>query len=165
MEDTDEESDTDPDDDPGTGAVCVQAGFLASEERSEESEVLEETVECKTENLGEFKGSHTHDPSKIWDLLYLGNEDELCMKMRVLFPGYVFEPQIAELAQRHAGALFEYAISGDLCRLLVPQRPLMAAQDENGDTCVSHVAPPNNIHPPFLTHTHTHTHGIHKPSE
>lgn len=55
------------------------------------------------------------------------------------FSDFVFEPRLAKLAQRHAGALFDYAISGDVRRLLVPQRPLMAAQDENGDTCVSHI--------------------------
>ncbi|XP_066498585.1 nuclear factor NF-kappa-B p105 subunit [Hoplias malabaricus] len=46
----------------------------------------------------------------------------------------VFEPQLAELAQKHASALFEYAVSGDARRLLAPQRPLMVTQDENGDT-------------------------------
>lgn len=65
-----------------------------------------------------------------------------------VFPSdFVFEPRFAELAQRHAWALFDYAISGDVRRLLVPQRPLMAAQDENGDTCVSHIP-------------HTHTRGV-----
>lgn len=71
---------------------------------------------------------------------------------RVFFPlsffsaDYAFEPRLAELAQRHAGALFDYAVSGDVRRLLVPQRPLMAAQDENGDTWVSRI-----------THTLAHT--------
>ncbi|XP_053507296.1 nuclear factor NF-kappa-B p105 subunit isoform X2 [Ictalurus furcatus] len=99
VEDTDEESDGDVDDDPGTGGVCVQPIFLASEEMSEESEGLEESDVCETETTD-------------------------C----------VFEPRLAELAQRHTGALFDYAISGDIRRLLVPQRPLMTAQDENGDT-------------------------------
>ncbi|XP_017561750.2 nuclear factor NF-kappa-B p105 subunit isoform X1 [Pygocentrus nattereri] len=45
-----------------------------------------------------------------------------------------FDPQLAEVAHRHACALFDYAVSGDARRLLVPQRPLMATQDENGDT-------------------------------
>ncbi|XP_060757138.1 nuclear factor NF-kappa-B p105 subunit [Neoarius graeffei] len=99
VEDTDEESDSDLDDDPGTGGVCVQPRFPASEESSDESEDLDESGVCETE---------------ITD--------------------FVFEPRFAELAQRHAWALFDYAISGDVRRLLVPQRPLMAAQDENGDT-------------------------------
>ncbi|XP_062874698.1 nuclear factor NF-kappa-B p105 subunit isoform X2 [Trichomycterus rosablanca] len=46
----------------------------------------------------------------------------------------LLNPRLAGLAQKHAGALFEYAVSGDVRRLLVPHRPLMAAQDENGDT-------------------------------
>lgn len=81
MEDTDEESDADPDDDSGTGAVCVKAGFMVSEERSEESEDLEEPGERETENSGEIKGSRTHNPFQAWDFRFLGNEDELCMKM------------------------------------------------------------------------------------
>uniref|UniRef100_A0A8B9K9A5 Nuclear factor of kappa light polypeptide gene enhancer in B-cells 1 n=1 Tax=Astyanax mexicanus TaxID=7994 RepID=A0A8B9K9A5_ASTMX len=46
----------------------------------------------------------------------------------------VFEPRLAELAERHACALFDYAVTGDARRLLAPQRPLMSTQDENGDT-------------------------------
>uniref|UniRef100_A0A4W4GUM9 RHD domain-containing protein n=1 Tax=Electrophorus electricus TaxID=8005 RepID=A0A4W4GUM9_ELEEL len=46
----------------------------------------------------------------------------------------VFEPHLAELAKKHTRALFSYVITGDICNLLAPQRPLMAAQDENGDT-------------------------------
>lgn len=57
MEDTDEESDGDVDDDPGTGGVCVQPIFLASEEMSEESEGLEESDVCETETTGESKGN------------------------------------------------------------------------------------------------------------
>uniref|UniRef100_A0A8B9KCV7 Nuclear factor of kappa light polypeptide gene enhancer in B-cells 1 n=1 Tax=Astyanax mexicanus TaxID=7994 RepID=A0A8B9KCV7_ASTMX len=40
----------------------------------------------------------------------------------------------SELAERHACALFDYAVTGDARRLLAPQRPLMSTQDENGDT-------------------------------
>ncbi|XP_030649999.1 nuclear factor NF-kappa-B p105 subunit-like [Chanos chanos] len=46
----------------------------------------------------------------------------------------VFEPRLVELAERQAHALFQYAVSGDVRTLLAPQRPLMTAQDENGDT-------------------------------
>ncbi|XP_077103665.1 nuclear factor NF-kappa-B p105 subunit isoform X1 [Siphateles boraxobius] len=48
--------------------------------------------------------------------------------------GCVFEPHLADLAGRHAQALFHYALSGDARMLLAPQRPLMTTQDENGDT-------------------------------
>ncbi|KAM9456939.1 nuclear factor NF-kappa-B p105 subunit [Clarias gariepinus] len=99
VEDTDEESDNDLDDDPGTGGVCYRPEFLVSDGRSEESKDLDKSGVCDS-----------------------GNAD--C----------VFEPRLVELAHRHASALFNFAVSGDLRRLLVPQRPLMAAQDENGDT-------------------------------
>lgn len=62
MEDTDEESDSDLDDDPGTGGVCVQPGFPASEESSDESEDLDKSGECETEITGEFQGSLTSSP-------------------------------------------------------------------------------------------------------
>ncbi|KAM9740697.1 nuclear factor NF-kappa-B p105 subunit isoform 1-T1 [Menidia menidia] len=38
--------------------------------------------------------------------------------------------------RRQLEALFRYAVSGDAAYLLAPQRPLMAAQDEDGDTGV-----------------------------
>lgn len=34
-------------------------------------------------------------------------------------------------------ALFQYSVTGDSAYLLAPQRPLMAAQDEDGDTSVA----------------------------
>ncbi|KAK3520585.1 hypothetical protein QTP70_027502 [Hemibagrus guttatus] len=94
VEDTDEESDSDLDEDPGTGGVCI-----ALEEKREESQGLEETDVFETETAD-------------------------CL----------FEPSLAKLAQTHGRALFDYAASSDVRRLLVPQRPLMSAQDENGDT-------------------------------
>ncbi|XP_043112590.1 nuclear factor NF-kappa-B p105 subunit [Puntigrus tetrazona] len=48
--------------------------------------------------------------------------------------GCVLESHLAELAGRQAQALFRYTLSGDARMLLAPQRPLMTAQDENGDT-------------------------------
>lgn len=44
------------------------------------------------------------------------------------------DPHLAELAKKHAEALFQYAVTGDPRMLLAPQRPLMTTQDENGDT-------------------------------
>ncbi|XP_061103133.1 nuclear factor NF-kappa-B p105 subunit-like isoform X2 [Conger conger] len=44
------------------------------------------------------------------------------------------EQRMVELAQRQAEALFQYALTGDVRVLLAVQRPLMSAQDENGDT-------------------------------
>ncbi|KAI4897514.1 hypothetical protein NFI96_015906, partial [Prochilodus magdalenae] len=102
VEDTDEESDNDLDDDPGSGGAvrdCVQLGATKAEVRSKEVKDLEEVTSGEAEAAA-------------------------C----------VFEPQLAELAQRHACALFDYAVTGDARRLLVPQRPLMATRDENGDT-------------------------------
>lgn len=69
MEDTDEESDSDLDDDPGTGGVCVQPAFPASEERSEESKDLEQSGVCETEITGKFKGSLTYNPFETGHLL------------------------------------------------------------------------------------------------
>lgn len=139
VEDTDEESDGDVDDDPGTGGVCVQPIFLASEEMSEESEGLEESDVCETETTGESKGNPF--TQFFWDLgfIVLSKQGWTLCVFFFSSSDCVFEPRLAELAQRHAGALFDYAISGDIRRLLVPQRPLMTAQDENGDTCVSHI--------------------------
>ncbi|KAJ8281104.1 hypothetical protein GJAV_G00063560 [Gymnothorax javanicus] len=48
--------------------------------------------------------------------------------------GCQLEQRMVELAQKQAQALFQYAVTGDIRTLLAPQRPLMSAQDENGDT-------------------------------
>lgn len=54
VEDTDEESDGDLDDDPGTGVVCVRSGFPAWEKTSDGGKDLEkETGACETETAGE----------------------------------------------------------------------------------------------------------------
>ncbi|XP_054886915.1 nuclear factor NF-kappa-B p105 subunit isoform X2 [Poeciliopsis prolifica] len=41
---------------------------------------------------------------------------------------------LMEATRRQLDALFRYSITGDSAYLLAPQRPLMAAQDEDGDT-------------------------------
>ncbi|KAK6493235.1 nuclear factor NF-kappa-B p105 subunit-like [Huso huso] len=46
----------------------------------------------------------------------------------------LFTEKAIQLAKRHADALFNYAVTGDVRMLLAVQRPLMAVQDENGDT-------------------------------
>ncbi|XP_076147710.1 nuclear factor NF-kappa-B p105 subunit isoform X1 [Alosa pseudoharengus] len=46
----------------------------------------------------------------------------------------LLESRLADLAERQALALLQYAVSGDPCALLALQRPLMTAQDEDGDT-------------------------------
>uniref|UniRef100_A0ABM5GJX4 Nuclear factor NF-kappa-B p105 subunit n=1 Tax=Pogona vitticeps TaxID=103695 RepID=A0ABM5GJX4_9SAUR len=50
-----------------------------------------------------------------------------------------FLEKAMELAKRHANALFDYAVTGDVKMLLAVQRHLTAAQDENGDN-VLHLA-------------------------
>ncbi|XP_066487736.1 nuclear factor NF-kappa-B p105 subunit [Tiliqua scincoides] len=50
-----------------------------------------------------------------------------------------FWEKALELAKRHANALFDYAITGDVKMLLAVQRHLAAVQDENGDN-VLHLA-------------------------
>ncbi|KAM8939419.1 nuclear factor NF-kappa-B p105 subunit [Pelodytes ibericus] len=44
-----------------------------------------------------------------------------------------FLGKASELAKRHAAALFNYAVTGDVRMLLMVQRHLAAAQDDNGD--------------------------------
>ncbi|XP_045426329.1 nuclear factor NF-kappa-B p105 subunit isoform X4 [Pipistrellus kuhlii] len=51
----------------------------------------------------------------------------------------LFLEKALELAKRHANALFDYAVTGDVKMLLAVQRHLTAVQDENGD-CVLHLA-------------------------
>ncbi|XP_023848156.1 nuclear factor NF-kappa-B p105 subunit isoform X1 [Salvelinus sp. IW2-2015] len=46
----------------------------------------------------------------------------------------VLEARLVDVAERQAEALFQYAVTGDVSYLLAPQRQLMTAQDENGDT-------------------------------
>lgn len=45
----------------------------------------------------------------------------------------LFLEKALELAKRHANALFDYAVTGDVKMLLAVQRHLTAVQDENGD--------------------------------
>lgn len=56
------------------------------------------------------------------------------LKMIIPLPtdAYFLEKAM-ELAKRHANALFDYAVTGDVKMLLAVQRPLTTVQDENGD--------------------------------
>uniref|UniRef100_A0A8C3T0Z6 Nuclear factor NF-kappa-B p105 subunit n=1 Tax=Chelydra serpentina TaxID=8475 RepID=A0A8C3T0Z6_CHESE len=56
----------------------------------------------------------------------------------VIFNGLFLEKAM-QLAKRHANALFDYAVTGDVKMLLAVQRHLTAVQDENGDN-VLHLA-------------------------
>uniref|UniRef100_A0A452RQH7 Nuclear factor NF-kappa-B p105 subunit n=1 Tax=Ursus americanus TaxID=9643 RepID=A0A452RQH7_URSAM len=51
----------------------------------------------------------------------------------------LFLQKAMQLAKRHANALFDYAVTGDVKMLLAVQRHLTAVQDENGDS-VLHLA-------------------------
>ncbi|KAF3694279.1 Nuclear factor NF-kappa-B p105 subunit DNA-binding factor KBF1 [Channa argus] len=44
------------------------------------------------------------------------------------------EQQLVQVTSRQLEALFQYSVTGDSAYLLAPQCPLMAAQDEDGDT-------------------------------
>uniref|UniRef100_A0A3B5BIV1 Nuclear factor kappa B subunit 1 n=1 Tax=Stegastes partitus TaxID=144197 RepID=A0A3B5BIV1_9TELE len=44
------------------------------------------------------------------------------------------EECLQQVSSRQLQALFQYSVTGDSAYLLAPQRPLMAAQDEDGDT-------------------------------
>nr|XP_044998940.1 nuclear factor NF-kappa-B p105 subunit isoform X2 [Jaculus jaculus] len=55
------------------------------------------------------------------------------------FQDHLFLEKAMQLAKRHANALFDYAVTGDVKMLLAVQRHLTAVQDENGDS-VLHLA-------------------------
>ncbi|XP_015340089.1 nuclear factor NF-kappa-B p105 subunit isoform X2 [Marmota marmota marmota] len=55
------------------------------------------------------------------------------------FQDNLFLEKAMQLAKRHANALFDYAVTGDVKMLLAVQRHLAAVQDENGDS-VLHLA-------------------------
>ncbi|XP_027453602.1 nuclear factor NF-kappa-B p105 subunit isoform X1 [Zalophus californianus] len=55
------------------------------------------------------------------------------------FQDELFLEKAMQLAKRHANALFDYAVTGDVKMLLAVQRHLTAVQDENGDS-VLHLA-------------------------
>ncbi|XP_037365526.1 nuclear factor NF-kappa-B p105 subunit isoform X2 [Talpa occidentalis] len=55
------------------------------------------------------------------------------------FSDHLFLEKAMQLAKRHANALFDYAVTGDVKMLLAVQRHLAAVQDENGDS-VLHLA-------------------------
>lgn len=55
------------------------------------------------------------------------------------FQDNLFLEKALQLAKRHANALFDYAVTGDVKMLLTVQRHLTAVQDENGDS-VLHLA-------------------------
>ncbi|KAK2499168.1 hypothetical protein MC885_012100 [Smutsia gigantea] len=55
------------------------------------------------------------------------------------FQDNFFLEKAMQLAKRHANALFDYAVTGDVKMLLAVQRHLTAVQDENGDS-VLHLA-------------------------
>ncbi|XP_069903933.1 nuclear factor NF-kappa-B p105 subunit isoform X4 [Oryctolagus cuniculus] len=55
------------------------------------------------------------------------------------FQDNLFLEKALELAKRHANALFDYAVTGDVKMLLAVQRHLTVVQDENGDS-VLHLA-------------------------
>uniref|UniRef100_A0A670IXE1 Nuclear factor NF-kappa-B p105 subunit n=1 Tax=Podarcis muralis TaxID=64176 RepID=A0A670IXE1_PODMU len=59
-------------------------------------------------------------------------------KHQIVWDGLFLEKAM-ELAKRHANALFDYAVTGDVKMLLAVHRHLTAAQDENGDN-VLHLA-------------------------
>lgn len=49
----------------------------------------------------------------------------------------VADKQLLEVTSQQLEALFRYSVTGDSAYLLAPQRPLMDAQDEDGDRSVN----------------------------
>lgn len=45
--------------------------------------------------------------------------------------------QLLQVTSRQLEALFQYSVTGDAAYLLAPQRHLLVAQDEDGDTSVT----------------------------
>uniref|UniRef100_A0A8C7SDR4 RHD domain-containing protein n=1 Tax=Oncorhynchus mykiss TaxID=8022 RepID=A0A8C7SDR4_ONCMY len=69
---------------------------------------------------------------------YRGRRRVLCIQSMTVFlylcTECVLVARLVDVAERQAEALFQYAVTGDVSYLLAPQRQLMTAQDENGDT-------------------------------
>uniref|UniRef100_A0A8C8CSH2 RHD domain-containing protein n=1 Tax=Oncorhynchus tshawytscha TaxID=74940 RepID=A0A8C8CSH2_ONCTS len=71
-------------------------------------------------------------PKNVYDAsLFLHRKNSMTV---VLCPECMLEARLVDVAERQAEALFHYAVTGDVRYLLAPQRHLMTAQDENGDT-------------------------------
>lgn len=47
------------------------------------------------------------------------------------------DERLVQVTRRQLEALFQYSVTGDSAYLLAVQRPLMIAQDEDGDTSVN----------------------------
>ncbi|KAJ7327088.1 hypothetical protein JRQ81_016847 [Phrynocephalus forsythii] len=81
------------------------------------------------------ESSSTVDPAPEMEKSILSQTDSPNMHLQ----DALFLEKAMELAKRHANALFDYAVTGDVKMLLAVQRHLTTAQDENGDN-VLHLA-------------------------
>nr|XP_015200704.1 PREDICTED: nuclear factor NF-kappa-B p105 subunit isoform X1 [Lepisosteus oculatus]XP_015200705.1 PREDICTED: nuclear factor NF-kappa-B p105 subunit isoform X1 [Lepisosteus oculatus]XP_015200706.1 PREDICTED: nuclear factor NF-kappa-B p105 subunit isoform X1 [Lepisosteus oculatus]XP_015200707.1 PREDICTED: nuclear factor NF-kappa-B p105 subunit isoform X1 [Lepisosteus oculatus] len=111
-DDAEDDSDSDTDEDPATAGIVQICGQQASEEIKLPPKVEQSS---STED-----SSPTEDPASA-------EEEEITADL-------LFGEKAMQLAQRHAEALFNYAVTGDVKMLLAVLRPLLAVQDENGDT-------------------------------
>ncbi|XP_037686274.1 nuclear factor NF-kappa-B p105 subunit isoform X2 [Choloepus didactylus] len=87
--------------------------------------VIETTEQDKASSFGDDEAALTYT---------VGGKEENCR-----FQDNLFLEKAMQLAKRHANALFDYAVTGDVKMLLAVQRHLTAVQDENGDS-VLHLA-------------------------
>ncbi|XP_076998787.1 nuclear factor NF-kappa-B p105 subunit isoform X1 [Tamandua tetradactyla] len=86
-----------------------------------------------TETTEQDKASSNGD-DEVTQTYTVGGKEENCR-----FQDNLFLEKAMQLAKRHANALFDYAVTGDVKMLLAVQRHLTAVQDENGDS-VLHLA-------------------------
>ncbi|XP_058522971.1 nuclear factor NF-kappa-B p105 subunit isoform X1 [Ochotona princeps] len=113
-------------------------------------------TECETDPEGCDKGDDTealHASGKVIETTEQDKKSDVCsdrndemalrpteeVKDKARPQDNLFLEKALELAKRHANALFDYAVTGDVKMLLAVQRHLTAVQDENGDS-VLHLA-------------------------
>lgn len=143
MEDSDEDSNSDNDDDPAAGGVVPICAQSEPANRGVESENTEPTEDLELDGTG---NTYDYFYLKILNCGFVARSllvtsrwlmcsiQILFNQMCVYISECTIDPHLAELAKKHAEALFQYALTGDPRLLLAPQRPLMTTQDENGDT-------------------------------
>lgn len=104
---------------------CPVRLFLANAVESAERSIFNDHAACRDPSIAAdgFGPEHAVLQSECRNSLGCGH---------CLADGLFLEKAV-QLAKRHANALFDYAVTGDVKMLLAVQRHLTAVQDENGD--------------------------------
>ncbi|XP_049741557.1 nuclear factor NF-kappa-B p105 subunit isoform X1 [Elephas maximus indicus] len=101
-------------------------------DKSDDRDVINLSGKVTETTEQDKKSSNGHDGVTL--TYTVGVKEENCR-----FQDNLFLEKAMQLAKRHANALFDYAVTGDVKMLLAVQRHLTAVQDENGDS-VLHLA-------------------------